>query len=84
MCDISDHDPEAGIDGPTSNKLLSRKRVSGASPEVQWKEIWNILFPDDDDNLVRSYRKHFAKPPLLHDRLLTWKLHRLYTCNRTL
>jgi hypothetical protein len=55
MCDISDHDPEAGIDGPTSNKLLSRKRVSGASPEVQWKEIWNILFPDDDDNLVRSY-----------------------------
>ncbi|TWU76092.1 hypothetical protein ED733_007688 [Metarhizium rileyi] len=55
MCDISDHDPEAGIDGPTSNKLLSRKRVSGASPEVQWKEIWNILFPDDDDNLVKSY-----------------------------
>lgn len=58
MCDISDHDPEAGIDGPTSNKLLSRKRVSGASPEVQWKEIWNILFPDDDDNIVRPYREY--------------------------
>ncbi|KIE01678.1 zinc finger domain-containing protein, partial [Metarhizium majus ARSEF 297] len=66
MCDISDHDPEAGIDGPTSNKLLSRKRVSGASPEVQWKEIWNILFPDDDDNLVRSY--HFT-PVIEHFEL---------------
>lgn len=64
MCDISDHDPEAGIDGPTSNKLLSRKRVSGASSEVQWKEIWNILFPDDDDNLVRPYRKCATIQPL--------------------
>lgn len=55
MCDISDHDPESGVDGTTSNKLLSRKRVSGASPESQWKEIWNILFPDDEDHHVVPY-----------------------------
>lgn len=56
MCDISDHDPESGIDGPTSTKLLSRKRASGTSPEVQWREVWNILFPDDEDLSVPTYQ----------------------------
>lgn len=56
MCDISDHDPESGIDGPTSTKLLSRKRASGTSPEVQWREVWNILFPDDEDHSVPTYQ----------------------------
>jgi hypothetical protein len=55
MCDIAEHNPESGIDGPTSNKLLSRKRASGASPYVQWREIWNILFPDDDDSAIQPY-----------------------------
>lgn len=58
MCDILDHDPESGVDGTTSIKLLSRKRASGASPEAQWKEIWNILFPDDEDHQVHPYRMH--------------------------
>lgn len=72
MCDISDHDPESGIDGPTSNKLLSRKRASGTSPEVQWKEIWNILFPDDDDGVVRPYRKYSdVGPPPTFTKLTT-------------
>jgi hypothetical protein len=66
MCDISDVDPESGIDGPTSNKLLSRKRASGSSANVQWREIWNILFPDDDDYLVRDY--HFT-PVIEHFEL---------------
>lgn len=57
MCDLADHDPESGIDGPTCNKLLSRKRASGTSPIVQWKEIWNLLFPDDDDHAVQSFSK---------------------------
>ncbi|KND90802.1 hypothetical protein TOPH_04623 [Tolypocladium ophioglossoides CBS 100239] len=57
MCDISDHDPESGIDGPTAVKLVSRKRASGTSAEVQWREIWNILFPDDDDQMIQPYRK---------------------------
>lgn len=61
MCDISDHDPESGIDGPTSNKLLSRKRASGASPNIQWREIWNILFPDDDDRQITAYRMFNAE-----------------------
>ena len=61
MCDISDHDPESGIDGPTAVKLVSRKRASGTSAEVQWREIWNILFPDDDDQMIQPYRK---TPPL--------------------
>lgn len=56
MCDIMDHDPESGVDGTTSIKLLSRKRASGASPEAQWKEIWNILFPDDEDQQIHQYR----------------------------
>lgn len=56
MCDISDHDPESGIDGPTSTKLLSRKRASGTSAEVQWREVWNILFPDDEDHSVPTYQ----------------------------
>jgi hypothetical protein len=55
MCDISDHDPESGIDGPTANKLLSRKRASGTSAQVQWREIWNIVFPDDDDLAIQPY-----------------------------
>ncbi|OHW92391.1 hypothetical protein CSPAE12_09008 [Colletotrichum incanum] len=55
MCDVSDHDPESGIDGPTMTKLLSRKRASGMTPEVQWKEIWNLLFPDDDDYKVQPF-----------------------------
>ncbi|KAF7561619.1 hypothetical protein G7046_g2512 [Stylonectria norvegica] len=55
MCDISDHDPESGIDSTTATKLLSRKRASGTSPEVQWREIWNILFPDDDDHEVKQF-----------------------------
>lgn len=57
MCDISDHDPESGIDGPTAIKLVSRKRASGTSAEVQWREIWNILFPDDDDQMIQPHRK---------------------------
>ncbi|EWZ81955.1 hypothetical protein FOWG_14371 [Fusarium oxysporum f. sp. lycopersici MN25] len=55
MCDIADADAESGIDPQTATKLLSRKRASGTSPEVQWKEIWNIVFPDDDDSDVRPY-----------------------------
>ncbi len=55
MCDLADHDPESGIDGPTCNKLLSRKRASGASPIIQWKEIWNLLFPDDDDHAIQTF-----------------------------
>ncbi|KAM4062718.1 zinc finger domain-containing protein [Hirsutella rhossiliensis] len=55
MCDISDHDPEAGIDGPTAVKLVSRKRASGTSADVQWREIWNILFPDDEDQMIQPY-----------------------------
>ncbi|KAJ6784783.1 hypothetical protein PWT90_06232 [Aphanocladium album] len=55
MCDLADHDPESGIDGPTCNKLLSRKRASGTSPAVQWREIWNLLFPDDDDNTIQTF-----------------------------
>ncbi|KAK1953519.1 hypothetical protein LY78DRAFT_697821 [Colletotrichum sublineola] len=55
MCDVSDHDPESGIDGPTMTKLLSRKRASGMTPEVQWREIWNLLFPDDEDYRVQSF-----------------------------
>lgn len=55
MCDIADHDAENGIDGPTATKLLSRKRASGTSPEIQWREIWNILFPDDDDHEVKPH-----------------------------
>lgn len=61
MCDIADHDAESGIDPSTATKLLSRKRASGTSPEVQWKEIWNIVFPDDDDSDVRSYGEIFAE-----------------------
>ncbi|KAF4983711.1 hypothetical protein FZEAL_927 [Fusarium zealandicum] len=55
MCDIADHDAESGIDPSTATKLLSRKRASGTSPEVQWKEIWNIVFPDDDDGDVQPH-----------------------------
>ncbi|OLN94104.1 hypothetical protein CCHL11_07181 [Colletotrichum chlorophyti] len=55
MCDVADHDSESGIDAPTMTKLLSRKRASGMAPEVQWKEIWNLLFPDDDDNRVQPF-----------------------------
>ncbi|RGP79748.1 hypothetical protein FLONG3_2061 [Fusarium longipes] len=55
MCDIADADAESGIDPQTATKLLSRKRASGTSPEVQWREIWNIVFPDDDDGDVRPY-----------------------------
>ncbi|KJZ78495.1 hypothetical protein HIM_01886 [Hirsutella minnesotensis 3608] len=55
MCDISDHDPESGIDGPTAIKLVSRKRASGMSADVQWREIWNILFPDDDDQMIQPF-----------------------------
>lgn len=61
MCDLADHDPESGIDGPTCNKLLSRKRASGASPIVQWREIWNLLFPDDDDHVIRTFSKSSPK-----------------------
>ncbi|KAI6780670.1 uncharacterized protein J7T54_001174 [Emericellopsis cladophorae] len=56
ICEIADHDPESGIDEPTSRKLMSRKRANGASPDIQWREIWNILFPDDDDSRVRTYQ----------------------------
>ncbi|CAG9951640.1 unnamed protein product [Clonostachys rosea f. rosea IK726] len=66
MCEISDSDPENGIDGPTATKLLSRKRTSGSSTEIQWREIWNILFPDDDDNIIYEY--HFT-PVIEHFEL---------------
>lgn len=56
MCEISDHDAESGIDASTSVKLLSRKRASGTSVEVQWKEVWNIVFPDDDDSRIPAHR----------------------------
>ncbi|KAF4504488.1 hypothetical protein G6O67_007936 [Ophiocordyceps sinensis] len=66
MCDISDHDPEAGIDGPTAIKLVSRKRASGTSADVQWREIWNILFPDDEDQMVQPF---FFTPVIEHFEL---------------
>lgn len=65
MCDISDHDPESGIDGPTAIKLVSRKRASGTSAAVQWREVWNILFPDDDDGMIQPYCEPFASCPWL-------------------
>ncbi|PHH92081.1 hypothetical protein CDD83_9017 [Cordyceps sp. RAO-2017] len=68
MCDISDHDPESGIDGPTSIKLVSRKRASGTSTDVQWREIWNILFPDDDDGMIQP---HYFTPVIEHFELST-------------
>lgn len=55
MCDIADHDPESGIDGAAATKLLSRKRASGTSPEVQWGEIWHLLFPDDEEQQVQPW-----------------------------
>ncbi|KAF4446901.1 hypothetical protein F53441_9532 [Fusarium austroafricanum] len=72
MCDIADADAESGIDPQTATKLLSRKRASGTSPEVQWKEIWNIVFPDDDDSDVRPYEytpviEHFEIQAKYHE-----------------
>ncbi|KAH6981714.1 hypothetical protein BKA56DRAFT_672516 [Ilyonectria sp. MPI-CAGE-AT-0026] len=55
ICDITDHDVESGIDSTTATKLLSRKRASGASTGIQWREIWNILFPDDEDREIKTY-----------------------------
>lgn len=55
MCDITDHDAESGIDASTATKLLSRKRAGGSSPELQWREVWNILFPDDGDEMVQPH-----------------------------
>ncbi|PHH64486.1 hypothetical protein CDD81_4561 [Ophiocordyceps australis] len=55
MCEVSDHDAESGIDASTAIRLVSRKRASGTSAETQWREIWSILFPDDDDAMVRPY-----------------------------
>lgn len=66
MCDISDYDPEAGIDGPAAIKLVSRKRASGMSADVQWREIWNILFPDDDDQMIQPY---YFTPVIEHFKL---------------
>ena len=63
ICEITDHDPESGIDGPTATKLLSRKRMNGTSPEVQWREIWNHLFPDDDDLAIQSFGRRLQYPP---------------------
>lgn len=74
MCDLADHDPESGIDGPTCNKLLSRKRASGTSPFVQWKEVWNLLFPDDDDHTIQTFNftpviEHFELAAQFHASL---------------
>lgn len=55
MCDITDHDAESGIDASTATKLLSRKRAGGSSAELQWREVWNILFPDDGDEMVQPH-----------------------------
>ncbi|KAF7543081.1 hypothetical protein G7Z17_g11031 [Cylindrodendrum hubeiense] len=55
ICDIKDNDVESGIDSTTATKLLSRKRASGASTLIQWREIWNILFPDDEDREIKPY-----------------------------
>ncbi|KPM40243.1 hypothetical protein AK830_g6345 [Neonectria ditissima] len=55
ICDITDHDVESGIDSTTATKLLSRKRASGASPEIQWREIWTILFPDDEGRDIKAF-----------------------------
>ena len=57
MCEATDNDHESGVDGSTATKLLSRKRASGTSPEVQWSEIWNILFPDDDRSDIPPFRE---------------------------
>lgn len=61
ICDITDHDVESGIDSTTATKLLSRKRASGASTGIQWREIWNILFPDDEDREIKTYGKRASK-----------------------
>ncbi|CEJ79847.1 hypothetical protein VHEMI00062 [[Torrubiella] hemipterigena] len=66
MCDITDHDPEFGIDGATATKLLSRKRAGGSSADSQWREIWGILFPDDADELVQP---HIYVPVVEHFEL---------------
>ncbi|KAL2759911.1 hypothetical protein ACRALDRAFT_1079156 [Sodiomyces alcalophilus JCM 7366] len=76
MCDITDHDPESGIDGSTATKLLSRKRASGTSVDVQWREIWGLLFPDDEDHQVENWDfcpviEHFEVTTRLMDSLTT-------------
>lgn len=80
MCDIADADAESGIDPQTATKLLSRKRASGTSPEVQWREIWNIVFPDDDDGDVRSY----GECPTTSLYMRYTNNFRVHSCYRTL
>ncbi|KAI8682357.1 hypothetical protein LRP88_14449 [Fusarium phalaenopsidis] len=91
MCDIADHDAESGIDPSTATKLLSRKRASGTSPEVQWKEIWNIVFPDDEDKAIQPYEytpviEHFELAANYEQAFvqLTNSLHNLISNKQTL
>lgn len=51
-------DPEDGLDNETMDRLLDRGRKTlGAPPEVQWRELWSIIFPDDDEGSVPSFSR---------------------------
>ena len=55
-CRIQQAEPVEDIDKVQEAQLRSRKKLVGTE-EQRWKEMFLILFPDDDEDTIPSPRK---------------------------
>jgi hypothetical protein len=62
-CELTVLDLVDGFDKGQEKKMRSRKKSSAVTEAEKWIEIYKILFPDDDEDLMPSPCQYF---PLRH------------------
>jgi hypothetical protein len=54
-CEVREEEPIEGFDKDQEKKLKSRKRsCPEQSEEDKWREVFRILFPDDEPSIMPS------------------------------
>jgi hypothetical protein len=54
-CELKEGDPVEGFDNDVFEKLKRRKKASRDQPvEARWREIYCLLFPEDDQDNIPS------------------------------
>jgi hypothetical protein len=52
-CELKQQEREEGIN-KEQEKIMRRRQKSTLSEEAKWKELFKIIFPDDDEDMMPS------------------------------
>jgi hypothetical protein len=53
FCELNQSEPAEGLDKEQEKKLKSKKK-SSLSEEERWREVYKVLFPNDDEETIPS------------------------------